>query len=73
MRAKKQVMPFYPITVTSAVYMDGTNKNFKDEYSETKSEIEQVRTATTGEKFNSVGERLNTEISRLKKDILMLI
>lgn len=67
MRAKKQVMPFYPITVTSAVYMDGTNKNFKDEYSETKSEIEQVRTATTGEKFNSVGERLNTEINRLKK------
>ena len=67
MRAKKQVMPFYPITVTSAVYMDGTNKNFKDEYSETKSEIEQVRTATTGEKFNSVGERLNTEIGRLKK------
>ena len=67
MRAKKQVMPFYPITVTSAVYMDGTNKNFKDEYSETKSEIEQVRTATTGEKFNSVGERFNTEIGRLKK------
>ena len=67
MRAKKQVMPFYPITVTSAVYMDGTNKNFKDEYSESKSEIEQVRTATTGEKFNSVGERLNTEIGRLKK------
>ena len=67
MRAKKQAMTFYPITVASAVHMDGTDKNLKDDYSEFKSEIEQARTATTGEKFGTIDERLNTEIGRLKK------
>ena len=67
MRAKKQAMTFYPITVTSAVHMDGTDKNLKDDYSEFKSEIEQVRTATKGEKFNTMNERIDLEINRLKK------
>ena len=67
MRAKKQAMNFYPVTVASAVHMDGTDKNLKDDYSEFKSEIEQARTATTGEKFGTIDERLNTEIGRLKK------
>ena len=67
MRAKKQAMGFYPITVASAVHMDGTDKNLKDDYSDIKSEIDYARTATTGEKFNTIDERLNTEIGRLKK------
>ena len=67
MRAKKQAMNFYPITVSSAVHMDGTDKNLKDDYSDIKSEIDNARTATTGEKFNTIDERLNTEIGRLKK------
>ena len=67
MRAKKQAMTFYPITVASAVHMDGTDKNLKDDYSEFKSEIEQVRTATTGEKFDTMNERIDLEIGRLKK------
>ena len=67
MRAKKQAMNFYPITVASAVHMDGTDKNLKDDYSEFKSEIEQVRTATTGEKFDTMNERIDLEIGRLKK------
>ena len=67
MRAKKQAMDFYPITVSSAVHMDGTDKNLKDDYSDIKSEIDYARTATTGEKFNTIDERLNTEIGRLKK------
>ena len=67
MRAKKQAMTFYPITVASAVHMDGTDKNLKDDYSEFKSEIEQARTATTGEKFGTMNERIDLEIGRLKK------
>lgn len=73
MRAKKQAMTFYPITVASAVHMDGTDKNLKDDYSEFKSEIEQARTATTGEKFDTMNERIDLEIGRLKKDLLVLI
>ena len=67
MRAKKQAMDFYPITVASAVHIDGTDKNLKKDYSDIKSEIDYARTATTGEKFNTIDERLNTEIGRLKK------
>ena len=67
MRAKKQAMDFYPITVSSAVHIDGTSKNLKEDYSETRSEIEYARTATTGEKFNTIDERLDHEINRLKK------
>ena len=67
MRAKKQAMNFYPVTVASAVHIDGTDKNLKKDYSDIKSEIDYARTATTGEKFNTIDERLNTEIGRLKK------